>query len=47
MCTQIETIEGFIKLEYADGKINAETARELLRLLDQLKLNAINKSNIK
>ena len=38
----IETIECFIKSEYADGKINDEVARELLRLTQELKDKIIN-----
>lgn len=35
--TEIETLESFIKSEYADGKINEDTAREIIRMTSEIK----------
>ena len=35
--SDIEVIEGFIKSEYVDGKINEDVAKELMRMLQELK----------
>lgn len=43
--TDIETIEGFIKSEYVDGKINEEVAKELLRLTNELKLKILERAD--
>lgn len=40
--TDIEVIEGFIKSEWVDGKMNDEVARELLRLTQELKDKVVN-----
>lgn len=37
MIRQIENIEDFIKHEFPDGKINKDMARELLRMLLEIK----------
>lgn len=34
---EIENVEDFIKVSYPDGKIDAQTANELLRLLNDIK----------
>ncbi|TDQ79548.1 hypothetical protein [Sphingobacterium yanglingense] len=35
--TDIEMLEGFIKSEYVDNKINEDTAKELLRITIEIK----------
>lgn len=35
--TDIEVIEGFVKSEFIDGKINKDTTKEILRLTQEIK----------
>jgi hypothetical protein len=42
LLTEIDTLEDFIKICYADMKLDQQTAKEILRLISEMRTRALN-----
>ena len=42
LLTEIDTLEDFIKICYADGKLDKQAGNEMLRLIKEMKTRALN-----